>query len=145
MSEQDKTAEEKLEEAEKKYLYLYAEFDNFKKRVDRDKESFLKYGHEPLMKDLLSVQDNFLRASSHAKDPDTKAGLEMIVTQFANVLENYGVSAIKTEDVKFDPNFHEALIEETSEKEKGTITLEVEKGYLLHNRLLRAAKVVVSK
>lgn len=142
---QDKTAEEKLEETEKKYLYLYAEFENFRKRMDKDRSEFAKFGHERLMRDLLTLQDNFERAITYSKEPDAKAGLEMISIQFGKILESYGVVTVKAIGEKFDPNFHDALTEEECDKEKGTVTQEVERGYLLHNRLLRAAKVIVAK
>lgn len=146
--------EAKLQEEKTKYLYLYAEFENFRRRNERDRIEFLKYGHERLLRDLLLVLDNFERAIAQAKGMSAEKGsplaavsqgVEMIHHQFLDTLKSQGVSEIQTTGAKFDPALHEAVGEEESELESGMITKEQLKGYKLHDRLLRAAKVLVAK
>lgn len=146
--------EEKLQESEKKYLYLYAEFENFRRRVERDRADFLKFGHDGLLRDLLQVLDNFERAIAHAKSMNSEKGsplaqvsqgVEMIHYQLAEVLKSQGVTNIQALGKKFDPNFHEAVGEEESDSEPGTVVKEMQKGYLLHGKLLRAARVITAK
>ena len=146
---------EKLAEQEKKYLYLYSEFENFRRRVERDRLDFVKFGHEGFIRELLNVQDNFERAITHAKSFQTEKGsplaliqqgVEMILFQFSETLKAQGLAEVKSMGMKFDPNFHEAMGEEVSESaEAGSITKELVKGYTLHGRLIRAAKVMVAK
>lgn len=144
----------KLQEAEKKYLYLYSEFENFRRRNERDRLEFLKFGHESFLKELLQVMDNFERALAHAKSlggekgsPVTQVvqGIEMIHYQFLEALKGQGVSAVVSVGQKFDPALHEAVGEEESKEEAGSVIREMQKGYLLHGRLLRPARVVLAK
>lgn len=149
-----KELEAKVQEADKKYLYLYSEFENFRRRNERERIDFLKFGHEGFLKDLLQVVDNFERAVMHAKglNPEkgsplavVNQGVEMIQFQLMESLKAQGVTAITSVGAKFDPAFHEAVGEEESDSESGTILKEAQKGYMLHGRLLRAARVVISK
>lgn len=149
-----KELEAKVQEADKKYLYLYSEFENFRRRNERERMDFIKFGNEGFLKDLLQVVDNFERAVTHAKgfNPEkgsplavVNQGIEMIQFQMMESLKAQGVTAISSVGAKFDPAFHEAVGEEESESESGTILKEAQKGYMLHGRLLRAARVVVSK
>jgi molecular chaperone GrpE len=145
----------KLQEAEKKYLYLYSEFENFRRRNERERLDFLKFGHEGFLKDLLQVMDNFERALEHAKSvagnekgtpvSQVVQGLEMIAFQFAEALKGQGVTPIVSVGQKFDPALHEAISEEESKAEPGSIVKEMHKGYMLHGRLLRPARVVTAK
>lgn len=148
-------AQAKAQEAEKKYLYLYSEFENFRRRNERDRLDFIKFGHEGFLRDLLQVMDNFERAVAHAKSAageekgtplaSVTQGIEMIHYQMAEALKAQGVAAIHAQGAKFDPALHDAVSEEESDDEAGTIVKEVQKGYTLHGRLLRAAKVIVAK
>jgi len=144
----------KLQESEKKYLYLYSDFENFRRRNERDRVEFLKFGHEGFLKDLLQVVDNFERAVAHAKSVGGEKGsplyqvcqgVEMIHYQLMETLKSQGVQALTALGAKFDPAFHEAVEDEASEQEAGTILKEIQKGYTLHGKLLRAARVVVAK
>lgn len=145
----------KLQEAEKKYLYLYSEFENFRRRNERERLDFLKFGHEGFLKDLLQVMDNFERALEHAKSvagnekgtpvSQVVQGLEMIAYQFAEALKGQGVTPIVSVGQKFDPALHEAISEEEAKAEPGSIIKEMHKGYMLHGRLLRPARVVIAK
>ncbi|MGZ3652275.1 MAG: nucleotide exchange factor GrpE [Bdellovibrionota bacterium] len=144
----------KLQESEKKYLYLYSEFENFRRRIERDRLDYIKFGHEGFLKELLQVLDNFERALAHAKSQGGEKGsplalvvqgIEMIHYQFAEALKAQGVTAVPSVGQKFDPTLHEAVGEEESKSEPGTIVKEMQKGYQLHGRLLRPARVVVAK
>ncbi|HEY8280725.1 MAG TPA: nucleotide exchange factor GrpE [Bdellovibrionota bacterium] len=144
----------KVQEAEKKYLYLYSEFENFRRRNERERLDFLKFGHESFLKELLQVMDNFERALAHAKSlggekgsplAQVIQGIEMIHYQYAEALRGQGVNPVAAMGQKFDPSLHEAVGEEEAEAEPGTVVREAQKGYLLHGRLLRPARVVVAK
>jgi len=147
----------KLEEADKKaaenhdkYLRACAEFDNYKKRVARNREDYIKYGNETLIKDLLPTIDNMERALGQASNSeDFEAfvdGLAMIRDSFLATLGRHGVEKIDIIGKDFDPTFHEAMMQvEGKKKEDNKIVEEFEKGYLLNNRLLRPSKVSISK
>ena len=146
--------EAKLAEEKNKYLYLYSEFENFRRRNEQERINFRKFGHESFLKDLLQVTDNFERAVVHAKSLNPEKGsplasvfqgVEMIQYQLLEAMRGQGVSEIKAAGTKFDPSFHEAVAEEESESESGTILKEHQRGYMLYDRLLRAAKVSVAK
>jgi len=137
----------KLAEQEQKYKYLYAEFENFKKRAVKERQEIVKFGWENVAGSLLEVLDNFDRAIQHAK-PDTDAnlisGLKMVAAQFKSTLEKQGVAEIPTLDQTFNPELHEAVGQTPSEKPSGTIVQEHQKGYTLHGRLLRPSRVIIS-
>ncbi len=153
----EKKEEEKLEEAQKeakenynKWLYLYADFENYKKRIHKEKLDLLKYGNEGMAYELLEVIDSLEKALSHAPLKDGVKGLEegirLTIKQFLSVFEKFGIKPIHSVGTKFDPKFHEAVGEEEKEgQEFGTIVSETQKGYTLHDRLLRAARVIVAK
>lgn len=140
---------------ENKFLYLSADFENFRKRMQKERSDFLKFGHEDFIRDQLQILDNLERAVQHAKSfsPEKQSpfgqvllGVEMTMTQFQDSLRRQGVSELKAEGLKFDPLFHEAVAQEAAEgKEPDTILREFQKGYLLHGRLLRPARVVTVK
>jgi molecular chaperone GrpE len=147
---------EKLQEAEKKYLYLYSEFENFRRRNERDRLEYIKFGHEGFLRELLQVLDNFERAISHAASMGAEKGsplaqvtqgVEMILQQMLDTLRGQGVTPIQATGAKFDPALHEAVAEEEADEsvEAGNVIKEAQRGYLLHGRLLRAAKVIVAK
>jgi molecular chaperone GrpE len=136
-----------VKEKESKYLYLYAEFENFKKRTVKERSDLLKYGWEGLAHELLEVLDNLERALSHlppTTDKNVLGGLNMILSQFRTTLQKQGVQEIGSLHAPFDPNVHEAVAHEPSDKPEGTITAEHHRGYTLHGRLLRPARVTVS-
>ena len=133
-----------------KYIRTLAELDNYKKRSAREKTDVIKYGNENLLRDILPMIDNLERALKHAEtscDFDAfKKGLEMLRSQLVTTLEKHGLEALDCTNKTFDPNFHEAMLQVASEAhEKNQIVDELEKGYLLHGRLLRPAKVSVCK
>lgn len=139
--------EKKLKEAEQKYVYLYAEFENYKKRAIKERQDTLKFGWENVASGLLDVLDNFNRALAFAKpesDPNLMSGLKMVAQQFQSTLEKQGVAEIASIDQAFNPEIHESVGQIPSEKPAGTIVQEAQKGYTLHGRLLRASRVLIS-
>lgn len=147
-----KKPEQKNEEDFKaKYYYLAAEFDNMKKRFEREKENLLKFGNEKVLSNLVGVVDNFdLTVTALKNDNDDKVqnivkGIDMIRNQFLDVLSKNGLTQVESLGRVFDPNFHEAVAQQPAPgKEDQEIITEYQRGYLLNGRLLRAAKVVVA-
>ena len=138
-------------EAVDKLLRMAAEFENQKKRLQRDKEMALKFAEENLLRELLPSLDNLERALSQdraGEDFSAKLveGVEMTWRGLLNTLGKFGLTPMQVVGEPFDPNFHEALAMEASNLvPEQRVLQEYEKGYLLKDRLLRAAKVVVSK
>ncbi|MBI3533961.1 MAG: nucleotide exchange factor GrpE [Deltaproteobacteria bacterium] len=139
------TLEHQLAEKENKYVYLYAEFENFKKRVQKEKIELLQFGWEKIAYELIIVLDNLERALLHTQDSQLINGLKMVLNQLQNTLEKHGVKALETLHKPFDPNLHEALGTEPSDHTVQTVTKEQMKGYTLHGRLLRPARVILSQ
>ena len=142
------TVEEKdeLQEANDKYMRLAAEYQNFRKRTETEKQSIATYANERIAKDLLNVVDSFERAISvESADEGFKNGVVLIYKQLMTVLGNFGVEAIESEGKEFDPNFHHAVLSEEAEGvEAGMVLMEMQKGYLLRDRVIRPAMVKVS-
>lgn len=139
--------EQKIKDAEQKYLYLYADFENFKKRSVKERQDYFKFAAEPTLTELIPVLDNLERALQFAKpetDPNLMSGLQMVASQFKTTLEKHGVQEIPTMDRPFTPELHESVGEALSDKPKGTIIQEHLKGYTLHGRLLRPSRVMIS-
>ncbi len=140
------------EDYKSKYLYLAAEMENMKRRFERERENFLKYGNEKVLSALIEVVDNFDRSIEALKDDkdekiiNIRVGIEMVRTQFLDTLKQHGLEAVQALGQEFDPNFHEAIGEQPTEGKKDQeVVQEYQKGYLLNGRLLRAAKVIVAK
>jgi molecular chaperone GrpE len=142
--------EESLKDLNNRYLYLQADFENFKKIKAKEKQDLLKFGNEVLIKELIPVIDNLERAIEHAGNSEEGKGIiegvQITLNEFFKVLERSGVERVDAVGKKFDPNFHEALFqEEREDMEPDTVTTELQKGYTLNGRLLRPARVAVSK
>ncbi|MBA4392087.1 MAG: nucleotide exchange factor GrpE [Desulfobacca sp.] len=156
-AEKETDIETKLQEKEKeakehydRYLRLSAELENFKKRAEKEKGETYKFANENLVKDLLPVLDNLERALEHGREPaNHKAlleGVEMTHKGFGAVLEKYGITLVDAMGEQFDPNHHEAvMVQEDAQSPAGVVISQLQKGYRLHNRLIRPAMVVVSK
>ena len=149
--EEAKKAEEeakKAEEAEsERYMRLMAEFQNFKKRVAKEKSDIHAYANEKIVGELLPVLDNFERAlESEGGDPEAYAkGMQLIFEQLKKALENAGLAEIKAMDETFDPNVHNAVMTESVEdKEDGTVTKVFQKGYTLKDKVIRPSMVAVN-
>lgn len=144
----DEELDKKLKETEDKYLRTYADFENYKKRVAKDKEDLALITSEKLLKELLEVKDHLEAALSHSKDSAQVKGLRegvvLTLKQLDKFLGKFGVTEAPALGEPFDPAFHEAIHEEESDK-PGTVVHVYQKGYLFHGRLLRAARVTVAK
>lgn len=139
--------EAQLKDKDAKYLYLYAEFENFKKRTIKERSDLMKFGWESQARELLQVIDNLERALAHmpaSTDKTLTEGLHMVINQFKATLQKGGVERVAGIDSPFDPNLHEAVAQEPSEAPAGTILKEHQGGYTLHGRLLRPSRVVIS-
>ena len=152
MEDEAKKAEEeakKAEEAEsERYMRLMAEFQNFKRRVAREKSDIHAYANEKIVGDLLPVLDNFERAlDTEGGDLEAYAkGMQLIFEQLKKALENAGLEEIKAMDETFDPNVHNAVMTENLEdKEDGTVTNVLQKGYKLKDKVIRPSMVAVNK
>lgn len=156
----DKTRQELLkkikeieEESEKNYnLYTrtYAEMENIKKSGKKEREDLAKYANESLIKDILPVIDNLEKAISHAKEGSNSSGLlegvELTLDAMKKTLEKAGIKEVVAEGKLFDPNFHEAILQqEDNETKPGHIIKELQKGYLLNGRLIRPSMVIVAQ
>lgn len=139
-----------LDEDKEKYLRLYAEFDNFRKRILKEREEFAKYANEKLILELIDVYESLERGIESAKSMDNKdkliEGMELIFKQFKSILEKNGLSPIKAVGENFDPYKHEAMMQTvTDEYEDNTILEEFARGYMLNGKVIRYSKVRVSK
>lgn len=138
-----------VEKLQNDYLYLKADFENYKKRVIKEKSDLSKYGSESLVIALLDLVDNFDRALSIEIKPENlksfEDGIRMLSTEFKNTLNRFGVTEVPAQGVAFDPNFHEALgTEPTAEVPAGHITKVFSKPYKLHDRLVRPGRVIIA-
>ena len=143
--ESDELKQENQEEKSKEEKYLeqlqrlQAEFENYQKRTDKEKQEILKNANQDLIIQLLGILDNFELALKHTTDK----GIEMIYSELYSILEKQGLKKIKAEG-KFDPELHEVLIQEEGKKD-GIILEEFQKGYTLNDKLIRPSKVKISK
>ncbi len=125
--------------------HLQAEFENYRKRIEKDNASFAKFANEDLIKDLLPIIDNFELALKNSKQKDEfYKGMELIYSQLIGVLQDNGVKCIGCE-CKFDPYYHEVLLTEESDKENNAILEELQKGYTLNDKVIRHSKVKIAK
>ncbi len=141
--------EEELAQKHDRLLRAQADYENYKKRMAREKQDLLKFGNERLMKDLLPVLDNFERSLMHARNAQSTSGIvdgiELIHKELLNTLTKFGLREISSRGEKFDPAMHEATAQlPTGEHEEGTVIEEFQKGYFVHDRLLRPAMVAVA-
>ena len=153
LKEMEARFEAKEEEAKETYdrlLRVSAEFDNYKKRSAREMEEFKKYANQSLLKEMLSVVDNLELAITSSQDGKTAdktliEGLNLTLNEILRVFEKFNVTPIEAKGKTFDPAYHEAVMrEETDDYPENTVISEFQKGYLIHDRLLRPAMVVVA-
>ena len=138
--------EAKIKELTETLQRVQAEFENYKKRSEKDNSEVIKYANADLIKKLLPVLDDFELAlkNCRAKD-DFYKGIELIYSHLIDALHSQGLRHIECIGKKFDPYFHEALLTEESDKEENTILDEMQKGYMLNDKVVRHSKVKVSK
>jgi len=153
LKEMEARFEAKEEEAKETYdrlLRVSADFENYKKRSSREMEEFRKYANQSLLKEMLSVVDNLelaINSSSDGKNTDKTLieGLNLTLNEILRVFEKFNVTPIEAQGKTFDPAFHEAVMrEETDDYPENSVVSEFQKGYLIHDRLLRPAMVVVA-
>jgi molecular chaperone GrpE len=150
-TEQLEALQQEYQELKEKYLRLYAEFDNYKKRTVREKLDLMKTAAQDTMAALLPVLDDFDRAKKSADENDKgdlfREGIGLVYQKLYNTLAQKGLQAMETDGQPFDPELHEAFTEvpAPSEDMKGKIVDTIEKGYTLNDRIIRHAKVVVGK
>ena len=142
--------EEEVKETYDRFLRVSADFENYKKRSAREMEEFRKYANQSLLKEMLSVVDNLelaINSSNDKKKADKHLieGLNLTLNEILRVFEKFNVKPIEAQGKAFDPAFHEAVMrEETDDFPENTVVSEFQKGYLIHDRLLRPAMVVVA-
>jgi molecular chaperone GrpE len=152
-SEYTKLQEEaqKAQEYWDRLLRLQADFDNTRKRIEREKQDFVKFANEGIISELLNILDDLERTvelaqSKHQDLPAFLKGVGMILAHLYEMLKVYGVKPIEAEGKLFDPHLHEALMQvENKDIPEHTVVEELQKGYLLNDRVIRTAKVKVSK
>jgi len=142
LKEKTKTADDYLS----KLQWLQAEFENFRKRIDKEKNDYVKYANKNLIMKLLDSVDDFERIMNNIKDKEITDGLNMIYKNFLHVLENEGLKKIDASGKNFDPYKHEAFLQVVdSSKPENTVVEELQKGYMLNENVIRPAKVKISK
>lgn len=139
-----------LQKSQNDFLYLKADFENYKKRVLKEQSDLRKYGSEHLVRSLLDLLDNFERALSFDIKPDNlknfSDGIKMIQSEFQSVLQKYGVSEVDAAGKLFDPNLHEAMgTEPTAKFAPGHISKVFTKPYKLHDRVVRPGRVIIAE
>jgi molecular chaperone GrpE len=141
---------EQLEEAQQRALRHQAELENFRKRMRREMEDQQRYSGIPLMRDLLPALDNLHRAVESAEPTEANdgvlSGVRMVCEQFESILAKYQCCRIESEGAVFDPNLHEAVVQQPStEHEAGTVIQEIQAGYRLLDRIVRPSQVMVAQ
>jgi molecular chaperone GrpE len=140
--------QERLKDTHERLLRTAAEFDNFRKRMQKEKDDLRKFAVESLLKDFLPVADNLERALDHAEEHDLRQvveGVRLVQKMLGDALGKHGIVAFSAVGQHFDPNLHEALMQQESDKPAGTVVSEMARGYKLHERLVRPAAVVVAR
>ena len=146
--------EQKIAALEDQYLREHAEFENIKKRMEKEKAQAIAYAHEQFARDLLSVIDALDNASASASSQEEvtpemfaqlKEGIELTINQFAKVFEKHGVELVNMEN-GFDPNFHDAVMKvDSPDHKEGEVVQVLQKGYKIKDRVIRPAMVSIAK
>ncbi len=141
-------AQQQIDELNERVVRLTADYDNYRKRAQRDKIEARQFANQGILEKLLPVLDNFEMAIIAVKDadPSVRDGVQMIYDQLLSVLKAEGVESVDAVGKQFDPNLHEAISqEESDEVEEGEVISQIQRGFILNNRLVRPARVVVAK
>lgn len=142
--------QEQADKFKNDYLYLRAEFENYKRNAIKERSDLIKYGGERFVRELLEIVDNFDRALAVNVTPENlatyKQGIEMTATELKNLLTRHNVVEIPSDGVPFDPNIHEALSSEATDKvAAGHVARVFKKPYKMHDKVIRTGQVVVAK
>ncbi len=141
LEEQARLAEERLNQLK----YLQADFDNYRKNFEKEKENIIRLANEGLIKDLLVILDEFGIALFEMENERDKSGLDMIYKKLSDILERNGLKQIEAVGKKFDPHLHEAVNKEISDKGEGLILEEYQKGYMLKSKVIRPSRVKIAE
>lgn len=141
LDEVRKLAEERLTRLQ----YLQADFDNYRKSLEREREQVIQLAGESLVRDLLPVLDDLDRALPSLSQEKNRDGFELLSRKLHKILENHGLKSIESHGKRFDPNFHEAIAKEESDEEEGTILEEYQRGYLLRSKVIRPSRVKIAE
>ncbi len=137
---------EKTEELTMLLKKIQADFENYKKRVEKEKKEFTQFASQELVKNILPLLDSFQLALANDKDNEEfKKGVELIYSQLWQILEAEGLEPIEALGKQFDPFLHEALMQEASDKPEGIVLEELQRGYMLKDNVIRPAKVKIAK
>ncbi len=149
VEEQPVDASSELSEMKDKYLRLFAEFDNYKKRTSRERLELLRNAAEDMLVDLLPVLDDFdrVRQNEKADEKSFREGVRLVYQKLRQILEHKGLQEMDTDEADFDPELHEAVtkIPAPSKDQSGKIIDHIEKGYYLNDKIIRHAKVVIGE
>jgi molecular chaperone GrpE len=145
LAQQNKTLEQKLQDLEQHKLYMQADFDNYKKHIDKQLELSIELSNEKLLKELLNIVDDFERSLSTIKDKDDLNGITLVYNNLMKLLNLNNVKRIDCLGKQFDVKYCEVLLQEESNEKEGTVLQELQKGYIYKNKILRYAKVKVSQ
>ena len=141
LDEARKLAEERLTRLQ----YLQADFDNYRKSLEREREQVIQHAGETLVRDLLPVLDDLERALPSLSQEKNREGFGLFSRKLHKILENHGLRSIESHGKRFDPNFHEAIAKEESDKDEGTILEEYQRGYLLRSKVIRPSRVKIAE
>ncbi len=141
LEEYKRLAEERFD----KLKYLQADFDNYRKKFDKEKESIIRLANENLIQELIVILDDFESSIRLTENDKNKEGILLMKKKFLNLLQKHGLKEIESLGKKFDPNFHDVLCKELSEHDDDVVIKEIQKGYILCSKVIRPAKVKISK
>ncbi len=141
LEEYKRLAEERLD----KLKYLQADFDNYRKKFDKEKESIIRLANENLIQELIVILDDFESSIKLTENDKNKEGILLMKKKFFDLLQKHGLKEIESLGKKFDPNFHDILCKELSEHDNDIVIEEIQKGYILCSKVIRPTKVKISK
>jgi molecular chaperone GrpE len=150
LEEKFRKSEEEAKQSYDRYLRVSADFENYKKRTAREMDDFRKFANQSLVKELLPIVDNLelaIKSANENKNVDNRLldGVDLTLKEILKIFEKYNVKSIEALGKTFDPRYHEAVMrEETDKHPENSITNELQKGYLIHDRLIRPSMVVVA-
>jgi molecular chaperone GrpE len=140
IGEKTKLAESRLDQLKR----MQADFDNYRKNFERERENVIRQANEELIKNLLPLLDDLEMALKAAHDEKDREGLNLLHKKLVGILEKAGLKPIEAHGKKFDPYYHDVLLKQDSDREEGVVLEELQKGYMLNSKVLRHAKVKVS-
>ncbi|MDP2926271.1 MAG: nucleotide exchange factor GrpE [Nanoarchaeota archaeon] len=141
LEEYKRLAEERFD----KLKYLQADFDNYRKKFDKEKESIIRLANENLIQELIVILDDFESSIRLTENDKNKEGSLLMKKKFFDLLQKHGLKEIESLGKKFDPNFHDVLCKELSEHDDDVVIEEIQKGYTLCSKVIRPTKVKISK